>query len=204
MISIRDPNGRELSPSETGEILVRGENVVAGYEGNKEATAQSFRDGWFHTGDTGYLDADGYLFLKGRIKEQINRGGEKIIPQEIDDVLAAHPEIEQAASFSMKHATLGEDVGAAVVIRENSSLDEGAIRRYVAKSAQRFQGSKNNFIPPELAPLDNWQGQARHACGPRTIRLGNPALRTAGNKTAGDSRQSMGRRAGRKEGGYRR
>jgi acyl-CoA synthetase (AMP-forming)/AMP-acid ligase II/acyl carrier protein len=150
MISIRDPNGRELSPSETGEILVRGENVVAGYEGNKEATAQSFRDGWFHTGDTGYLDADGYLFLKGRIKEQINRGGEKIIPQEIDDVLAAHPEIEQAASFSMKHATLGEDVGAAVVIRENSSLDESAIRRYVASQLSDFKVPKTILFLPSL------------------------------------------------------
>ena len=150
MISIRDPSGRELPPFETGEILVKGENVVAGYEGNKEATAQSFRDGWFHTGDTGYLDADGYLFLKGRIKEQINRGGEKIIPQEIDDVLAAHPEIEQAASFSMKHATLGEDVGAAVVLRENSSLDEGAIRRYVASQLSDFKVPKTILFLPSL------------------------------------------------------
>src|SRR5207253_8251849 len=98
LISIRASDGCGLQPYETGEVLVRGENVIAGYEGNEEANAQSFRDGWFYTGDTGYLDADGYLFLKGRIKEQINRGGEKIIPQEIDDVLATHPEVEQAAS----------------------------------------------------------------------------------------------------------
>jgi acyl-CoA synthetase (AMP-forming)/AMP-acid ligase II/acyl carrier protein len=150
MISIRDPSGQELPAGETGEILVKGENVVTSYESNKEATAQSFRDGWFHTGDTGYLDADGYLFLKGRIKEQINRGGEKIIPQEIDDILAAHPEIEQAASFSMKHATLGEDVGAAVVLMENSTLDEGAIRRYVASQLSDFKVPKKILFLPSL------------------------------------------------------
>src|SRR5262249_43994115 len=115
-----------------------------------EATAQSFRDGWFHTGDTGYLDSDGYLFLKGRIKEEINRGGEKIIPQEIDDVLAAHPEIEQAASFSVKHATLGEDVGVAVVVRDNSSLDAGEIRRFVASRLSDFKVPKTVLFLPSL------------------------------------------------------
>ncbi len=150
LISIRDENGRTLPLLETGEVVVRGENVVTGYEGNEEATAQSFRDGWFHTGDTGYLDADGYLFLKGRIKEQINRGGEKIIPQEIDDVLAAHPEIAQAASFSVKHPTLGEDVGVAIVTRENSSLDAGAVRRFVASQPSEFKVPKTIIFLPSL------------------------------------------------------
>ncbi len=150
MLSIRDAEGRELPPGQTGEILVRGENVVAGYEGNAEANAHSFRDGWFRTGDTGYLDKDGYLFLKGRIKEEINRGGEKIIPQEIDDVLAAHPEIEQAASFSVKHATLGEDVGVAVVVRENSSLDADAVRRIVAGQLSEFKVPKTILFLPSL------------------------------------------------------
>ena len=142
LISVRDHDGRELGPYETGEILVKGENIVTEYEGNKEATAQSFSDGWFRTGDTGYLDSDGYLFLKGRIKEQINRGGEKIIPQEIDDVLAAHPEIAQAASFSVKHPPLGEDVGVAVVLRQDSTLDAGAIRRFVASQLSDFKVPK--------------------------------------------------------------
>jgi acyl-CoA synthetase (AMP-forming)/AMP-acid ligase II/acyl carrier protein len=150
LISIRDNDGRELPSGQTGEILVKGENVVASYEDNEEANVHSFRDGWFHTGDTGYLDADGYLFLKGRIKEEINRGGEKIIPQEIDDVLAAHPEIAQAASFSIKHPTLGEDVGAAVVLRENSSLDEHAIRRFAATQLAEFKIPKVFLFLPSL------------------------------------------------------
>jgi len=150
MISVRDRNGRELPAGVTGEILVKGENVVTHYEDNDEANAQSFRDGWFHTGDTGYLDADGYLFLKGRIKEEINRGGEKIVPQEIDDVLSAHPEIAQAASFSIKHPTLGEDVGAAVVLRENSSLNEAAIRRFVENQLSDFKVPKTILFLPSL------------------------------------------------------
>ena len=139
VISIRSTDGRELGPYETGEILVKGENVVAAYEGDEEASAKLWRDGWFVTGDTGYLDADGYLFLKGRIKEQINRGGEKIDPQEIDDVLSTHPEIEQAASFSVKHPTLGEDVAVAVVVRQNSNLDAKEIRRFVASRLSDFK-----------------------------------------------------------------
>lgn len=149
LISVRDAKGRVLPAYETGEIVVKGENVVAGYEANPEATAQSFRDGWFHTGDTGYLDSDGYLFLKGRIKEQINRGGEKIIPQEIDDVLTAHPEIAQAASFSVKHPTLGEDVGVAVVLRKNSTLDAVGIRRFVASQLSDFK------VPRTILFLDS-------------------------------------------------
>ena len=114
--------------------------------------------------------------LKGRLKEQINRGGEKIIPQEIDDVLAAHPEIEQAASFSMKHATLGEDVGAAIVLRENSSLDEGAIRRYVASQLSDFKVPKTILFLPSLPRCDNRQSQARHAGSTRELGLGEPLL----------------------------
>jgi acyl-CoA synthetase (AMP-forming)/AMP-acid ligase II/acyl carrier protein len=150
IISIRDRDGGEIPRGETGEILVKGENVVTRYEDNAEANAQSFSGGWFHTGDTGYLDADGYLFLKGRIKEEINRGGEKIIPQEVDDVLAAHPEIAQAASFSIKHPTLGEDIGAAVVLRQNSSLDESAIRRFVASRLSEFKVPKTILFLPSL------------------------------------------------------
>jgi acyl-CoA synthetase (AMP-forming)/AMP-acid ligase II/acyl carrier protein len=139
MISIRSTDGRALGPHETGEILIKGENVVAAYEGDEQASAKLWRDGWFVTGDTGYLDADGYLFLKGRTKEQINRGGEKIDPQEIDDVLSTHPEIEQAASFSVKHPTLGEDVAVAVVVRQSSNLDAKEIRRFVASRLSDFK-----------------------------------------------------------------
>ena len=150
LISIRSPDGHELGPYETGEILVKGENVVAEYERDEKASAKAWRDGWFVTGDTGYLDADGYLFLKGRTKEQINRGGEKIYPQEIDDVLSTHPEIEQAASFSVKHPTLGEDVAVAVVVRQNSNLDAQGIRRFVASRLSDFKVPKTVLLLSSL------------------------------------------------------
>jgi thioesterase domain-containing protein/acyl carrier protein len=131
-IAIMDPAGNFLKPGEVGEVVIRGGNVMSGYEDDPEANGHSFRFGWFHTGDTGYLDEDGYLFLKGRIKEMINRGGEKIAPQEIDDVLQAHPEIAEAISFSIPHKILGENVAVAVQLRTPNSLTENDVRQYVA------------------------------------------------------------------------
>src|SRR5205823_7009561 len=102
-ISIMDANGRHLGIGEHGEVVIRGPNVIGGYENNPEANAASFTDGWFHTGDQGYLDADSYLTLVGRIKELINRGGEKISPREVDEVLLAHPAIAEAVCFGVPH-----------------------------------------------------------------------------------------------------
>jgi acyl-CoA synthetase (AMP-forming)/AMP-acid ligase II/acyl carrier protein len=150
LISIRGPDGRERDPYQTGEILIKGENVVAAYEGDERELKNAWRDGWFVTGDTGYLDTDGYLFLKGRTKEQINRGGEKILPQEIDDVLLTHPDIEQAASFGVKHPTLGEDVGVAVVVRQSSNLDAQAVRRFAASRLSDFKVPKTVLLLASL------------------------------------------------------
>jgi acyl-CoA synthetase (AMP-forming)/AMP-acid ligase II len=117
-ISIIDANGRHLQAGERGEVVIKGPNVIGGYENNPEANATSFVDGWFRTGDQGVLDADGYLTLVGRIKELINRGGEKISPREIDEVLLAHPAVSEAVCFGVAHPTWGEEVAAAVVLRE--------------------------------------------------------------------------------------
>ncbi len=117
-ISIMDANGNHLPPGERGEVVIQGPNVIRGYENNPEANATSFTDGWFRTGDQGFLDKDGYLTLVGRIKELINRGGEKISPREIDEVLLAHPAVAEAVCFGVPHATWGEEVEAAVVVRE--------------------------------------------------------------------------------------
>ena len=92
--------------------------MIREYENNPEATAKSFFGDWFRTGDQGMLDADGYLRLTGRLKELINRGGEKISPREIDEVLLAHPAVSEAVSFGVPHPTWGEEVAAAVVLRE--------------------------------------------------------------------------------------
>ena len=117
-ISIMNKEGRHLGPGERGEVVIQGPNVIRGYENNPDANATSFVDGWFRTGDRGYLDADGDLWLVARIKELINRGGEKISPREIDEVLLTHPAVAEAVCFGVPHATWGEEVAAAVVLRD--------------------------------------------------------------------------------------
>ena len=112
-IGIMDSNGRMLPHGERGEVVIKGKNVVAGYENNPDANAKAFIDGWFRTGDEGYIDEDGYLFLTGRLKEVINRGGEKISPREVDEVLLGLPEIAEAVAFALPHEKLGEDVAVA-------------------------------------------------------------------------------------------
>lgn len=115
-IGIMDEQGRHLAVGDRGEVVIQGPNVIRGYENNPEANATSFVDGWFRTGDLGFLDADGYLTLVGRLKELINRGGEKISPREIDEVLLSHPAVAEAVCFGVPHPTWGEEVSAAVVL----------------------------------------------------------------------------------------
>jgi acyl-CoA synthetase (AMP-forming)/AMP-acid ligase II len=115
-ISIMDAAGNHLPAGERGEVVIQGPNVITGYENNAEANAASFAGGWFRTGDQGFLDADGYLTLVARIKELINRGGEKISPREIDEVLLSHPAVAEAVCFGVPHPTWGEEVAAAVVL----------------------------------------------------------------------------------------
>jgi acyl-CoA synthetase (AMP-forming)/AMP-acid ligase II len=117
-ISIMDAEGVHLAAGESGEIVIRGPNVTSGYENNPEANAHSFTDGWFRTGDQGFLDTKGYLTLVARIKELINRGGEKISPREIDEVLLNHPAVAEAVCFGVPHPMWGEEVEAVVVVRE--------------------------------------------------------------------------------------
>jgi oxalate---CoA ligase len=118
-ITIRDAEGRVLAPGERGEVCIHGPNVVTGYENNPEANATAFFEGgWFRTGDQGILDENGYLTLVGRLKEMINRGGEKISPREIDEVLLTHPAVSEAVCFGVPHPTWGEEVAAAVQLRE--------------------------------------------------------------------------------------
>lgn len=123
-VSIMDDRGGHLKTGQVGEVVIQGPNVITGYENNPEANATSFVDGWFRTGDQGILDANGYLTLTGRIKELINRGGEKIAPREIDEVLLAHPCVAEAVAFGRPHATWGEEVEVAVVLREPQSASE--------------------------------------------------------------------------------
>ena len=117
-IGIMDENGDLLPAGQLGEVVIQGPNVIDGYENNPEANAKSFTRGWFRTGDQGHLDAEGYLHLTARIKELNNRGGEKIAPLEIDEVMLKHPAVAEAVAFGMPHPTWGEEVAVAVVLRE--------------------------------------------------------------------------------------
>ena len=115
-VAIADETGGRLPPGEDGEILVRGPGLTGGYEGDRDATLAAFRDGWLRTGDLGHLDGEGYLFITGRLKDLINRGGEKIAPREIEQALARHPAVADSIAYAAPHPTLGEDVAAAVVL----------------------------------------------------------------------------------------
>jgi acyl-CoA synthetase (AMP-forming)/AMP-acid ligase II len=123
-IAILDETGKPVPTGGLGEICIQGPNVIREYENNPEATAKSFFGEWFRTGDQGNLDAAGYLTLTGRLKELINRGGEKISPREIDEVLLAHPQVAEAVCFGVPHPTWGEEVAAAVVLRDAATEAE--------------------------------------------------------------------------------
>jgi acyl-CoA synthetase (AMP-forming)/AMP-acid ligase II len=120
-IGIMDEEGNLLTSGQLGEVVIQGPNVIEGYENNPEANAKSFTNGWFRTGDQGMIDEEGYLHLTARIKELINRGGEKIAPLEIDEVLLCHPCVAEAVAFGMPHPTWGEEVAVAVVLKEPQS-----------------------------------------------------------------------------------
>lgn len=123
-ISIRDEHGQELPSGARGEVCIQGQSVIRAYENNPEATAEGFFGEWFRTGDLGVLEEDGYLRLVGRIKEMINRGGEKIAPAEVDEVLMAHPSVAEAVTFGVPHPTWGEEVAAAVVLGGAATEEE--------------------------------------------------------------------------------
>ncbi len=120
-------------------MVIRGPNVTAGYENNPKANAEAFVNGWFRTGDQGVIDADGYLRLTGRLKELINRGGEKFSPLEVDEVLMDHPAVAQCLAFALPHEKLGEEVAAAIVLREGGQATETELRDFVAVRLAQFK-----------------------------------------------------------------
>src|SRR5215813_1699676 len=139
-IAILSKAGDLLPVGATGEVSIKGPNVFGGYEGNPEANASSFSNGWFRTGDQGYLDSGGYLTLVGRIKELINRGGEKISPREIDEVLLAHPAVAEAVCFGIEDRVYGEEVAAAVVL--SASATEAELISHCRSSLADFKCPK--------------------------------------------------------------
>ena len=145
-VAIMDLAGNLLPRGEIGEVVIRGPNVTLGYENNAKANAENFTNGWFRTGDQGRFDEDGYLYLTGRLKEIINRGGEKISPREVDEVLMDHPAVAQVVTFAMPHDKLGEEVAAAVVLREGQSASERELRDFAASHLADFKVPRKVLI----------------------------------------------------------
>ena len=148
-VAIVDEDGEPLGPDETGEIVIRGDNVMGGYENNPAADATAFtRHGWFRTGDQGTKDAAGYVTITGRLKEIINRGGEKISPREVDEVFMHHPAVAQCVTFGRPHDKLGEDVAAAVVLRDGMSADVRELQGFLGQHLAAFK------VPATILLLD--------------------------------------------------
>ena len=155
VVRIADEAENRLLPDDaTGEVVISGPNVTPGYEGNPEANAKNFFEAegqrWFRTGDQGTFDSDRYLHLTGRLKEIINRGGEKVSPLEVDAVLLAHPEVAQAVTFALPHEKLGEEVAAAVVLTDSATVDDRAIREHAAATLADFKVPRKVLILDEL------------------------------------------------------
>jgi len=143
-------SGTLLPSGDIGEIVIKGPNVFTAYEANPEANAEAFTDGWFRTGDQGVIDAEGYISLTGRLKEIINRGGEKISPREVDEILMDHPAVQQVVTFAMPHDKLGEEVAAVVVLRDGESAEEKEIREFAGTRLADFKVPKKIIFMDEI------------------------------------------------------
>ncbi len=146
-VLILDDSGNRAVPMTVGEVIVRGESVIDAYEGDDELNREQFFSGWLRTGDLGYLEDDGYLYITGRLKDLVNRGGEKISPAEIDRHLLEHPEVVQAGAFPVAHPTLGEEINAAVVLREASTVGERELQAFLAGRVADFK------VPRRIYPV---------------------------------------------------
>jgi acyl-CoA synthetase (AMP-forming)/AMP-acid ligase II len=149
-VAIMGDDGAILPRGGVGEIVIRGANVTPGYLNNDKANAEAFVNGWFRTGDQGQMDAEGYLSITGRLKEIINRGGEKVSPREVDEILMDHPAVAQVVCFGMPHPKLGEEVAAVVVLREGAQAAERELQAFVATRAAEFKVPKKILFMDEI------------------------------------------------------
>ena len=149
-VSVMNEAGALVPVGQVGEVVIRGENVTLGYENNPQANQDNFTQGWFRTGDQGVMDQAGYLTITGRLKEIINRGGEKISPREVDDVLMDHPAVAQVVTFAMPHDKLGEEVAVAIVIAEGQQASEKDIRDFAAERLAQFKVPRKVLFIDEI------------------------------------------------------
>ena len=149
-VCIMNDNNQIMKSGDIGEVCIKGSNVTSGYENNPEANESSFSNGWFRTGDQGFFDQDGYLKISGRLKEIINKGGEKISPLEIDNVLMDHPSIEQAVCFGYEDKMLGEDIATAIIVKEGMNCTEEDLKDYANEKLAKFKVPKKIFFVNEI------------------------------------------------------
>ena len=149
-IRIVDTDGKTVPRGATGEIVIKGPNVMREYENNPKANADAFYDGWFRTGDQGVMDDEGYVSITGRLKEIINRGGEKISPREVDEIIMEHPAVHQCVTFAMPHDMLGEDVAAAIVLRQGAQASDRELREFAATRLAAFKVPRKILILNEI------------------------------------------------------
>jgi acyl-CoA synthetase (AMP-forming)/AMP-acid ligase II len=149
-VRVFDTNGKPVAPGVTGEIVIRGPNVMKEYENNPKANAEAFYGDWFRTGDQGVMDADGYISITGRLKEIINRGGEKISPREVDEIIMEHPAVHQCVTFGLPHDMLGEDVAAAVVLKQGAAASDKELRQFAATRLADFKVPRKILILTEI------------------------------------------------------
>jgi hypothetical protein len=169
-VAVLDESGHLLPAGETGEVVIRGPSVMSGYEANPAANAEAFVNGWFRTGDQGRFDPDGYLVLTGRLKEQINRGGEKISPLEIDQVLLRHPDVSEAAAFGFPHPSLGEEIAAVVVIRAQSNVAPAQLQAFLREHLAPFKIPRRILIVDRMPKGPTGKIQRRQLS--KTLGLG--------------------------------
>lgn len=149
-VAVLNEENKEVGAGVVGEVCIRGENVTFGYQNNPPANKLAFAGGWFHTGDQGMLDTDGYLTLTGRLKELVNRGGEKISPLEVDAALLAHEAVKEAVSFAVPDEKYGEEVNAAVIFKEGMTLGVEELEKFVLGRLATFKVPKKFFVCDDL------------------------------------------------------
>jgi len=149
-VAVVNERGERLVAGQSGEIVIRGTNVMSGYECDEGLNQTVFSDGWLHTGDQGYLDDDGYLFITGRLTEIIKRGGEKVSPREIDEVFLDHPSVAEAVCFPIPDPQLGEDLAIAVVLRKGHDLSEQELQEFASSHLARHKIPTQYFIVDEI------------------------------------------------------
>jgi acyl-CoA synthetase (AMP-forming)/AMP-acid ligase II/thioesterase domain-containing protein len=175
-VMIVDEDGGKLPPEQQGEILIGGPTLISGYLDAPELNRECFVDGWFKTGDIGSLDDEGFLTLHGRLKDLINRGGEKVSPPELDESLMRHPAVAEAAAFAVPHERLGEDVAAAVVLRPGMSASAAELRTYLSDQLASFKVPRRIFIVEQLPKGSSGKILRRRLTESFGIQMAGPAV----------------------------